>query len=153
MNKQAFAFLTLFTLALMMAVYYVTLPLENPVTDGDQLITLPLESTTYEDDLENKHAEVIEYNEGVVADDESSTQAKLEALENIGAQQQIVSKEDEVGSTLDNSGFTGCIVEIEEEVVRVLCPNEYNTKENAILILTKVYTIISTDLLVEVSFE
>ena len=38
MNKQAFTFLTLFTLMMMLAVYYVTLPVETKKLDANDLI-------------------------------------------------------------------------------------------------------------------
>lgn len=37
MNKQAFAFLTLFTLILMLSIYYVTLPADQGQLNPDQL--------------------------------------------------------------------------------------------------------------------
>ena len=39
MNKQAFAFLTLFTLILMLSIYYVTLPADQGQLNPDQLLT------------------------------------------------------------------------------------------------------------------
>ena len=39
MNKQAFTFLTLFTLVVLLGVYYVTLPADSITIEPDQLIT------------------------------------------------------------------------------------------------------------------
>ena len=38
MNKQAFTFLTLFTLVVLLGVYYVTLPADSITIEPDQLI-------------------------------------------------------------------------------------------------------------------
>lgn len=157
MNKQAFTFLTLFTLVLMLAVYYVTLPLDDPSVNTDNLIvSQPDQGSTissYQTDLQSKHEGEVNDNEDVLANKDSSTEDKLNALANINATQQRSTLETKIQQELSEVSFQGCFVEIEDEVTRVVCPIEYIGKENATSILSVVYQTISTDDLVEVSFE
>ena len=59
MNKQAFAFLTLFTLILMLSIYYVTLPADQGQLNPDQLLTGQNEDqdslATMQQQLQDKH--------------------------------------------------------------------------------------------------
>lgn len=155
MNKQAFTFLTLFTLVLMLAVYYVTLPLENPQVNTDDLIVSKDGSNidNYQQNLLDKHTGSINDNEGVIANKDSSTEDKLNALENINQTNQTSNLEAKIQQDLTTSNFSGCFVEVEEEVTRVVCPNEFTGKENATSILSIVYQSVNTNDLVEVSFE
>ncbi len=155
MNKQAFTFLTLFTLVLMLAVYYVTLPIENPAIVSNDLIASNGQNLieSLQDDLDDKHDNNIEDNEQVVADNKSTTDQKLEALDAINSEQQILNSEIAIQEELNSFDYQGCLVEIESEVTRVMCPNTYNSKENATKLMSLVYGMQDEQVLVEVSFD
>lgn len=155
MNKQAFTFLTLFTLVLMLSVYYVTLPLENPAVETDELLVMeqvePL--TIYQEQLDEKHSDSVKEEEQVLSNSESTLQQKLEALNEIAATEKTAKLEASIQNNLEKISFNGCFVEIETEITRVLCPKKFESKENVIQILSQVYQSIDNDNLVEVSFE
>lgn len=157
MNKQAFTFLTLFTLVLMLAVYYVTLPLDNPEVSADDLIVAKSEEDTglkeYQVTLDEKHSDEVNDNESVISSSQSTLEEKLAALENISQSEKTSNLEAKIQQDLAASSFSDCFVEIEDEVTRIVCPKEYQSSANAILILQIVYESISQDNLVEVSFE
>ena len=156
MNKQAFTFLTLFTLVLMLAVYYVTLPLDHPQTKTDDLIvsnTAENSLSEYQSGLNEKHSTEVSENESVISSSESSLEEKLEALENISQTEKTSNLEKKIQQDLTEGSFSGCFVEIEEEVTRIVCPQDYLSKENASMILSIVYQSVGKENLVEVSFE
>lgn len=156
MNKQAFTFLTLFTLVLMLAVYYVTLPLDQPGVSTDDLIVSTTESDpidSYQTGLNEKHNAEVDDNESVLSSKDSTLEDKLEALENISQTEMTSNLEGKIQQDLADGSFSGCFVEIEDEVTRIVCPKDYLGKENATAILSIVYESISSEDLVEVSFE
>ncbi len=156
MNKQAFTFLSLFTLVLLMAVYYVTLPLDNPGVNADDLIVSKTDFgsiDSYVTDLTQKHEDSLSQSESVLSSAEASTQEKVDAINQMNLVKQIAEKETLIKTKLEENSFSGCLVEIETEITRVVCPNAYVGKEKAMKIMSIVYETISKDELVEVSFE
>ncbi|MFQ8581287.1 MAG: hypothetical protein ACLSA6_01520 [Holdemania massiliensis] len=85
MNKQAFAFLTLFTLILMLSIYYVTLPADQGQLNPDQLLTgqnedqdsLPPCSSS----CRTKHNAQAQNSQSIVASPSASTEEKQNALQ------------------------------------------------------------------------
>ncbi len=156
MNKQAFTFLTLFTLVLMLAVYYVTLPLEDPSVVSDDLIVSIDENNqinTLLNDLDNKHSTNIDNEEEVVSNNDSTIDEKLDALDEINLEKETLNQEIALQESLVNQEFDGCLVEIETEVVRVMCPDDYESKNNAIKLMSTIYNSVDKEVLVEVSFD
>lgn len=154
MNRQAFTFLTLFTLVLMLAVYYVTLPLEDPtVSDENLIVSQQDDFEDYKQDLLEKHDTLISDNESVISNSESTLNEKLEALQIISDTEKTNTLETAILTNLSSCGFEGCFVEVEDEVTRVVCPKKYVGKNNAVEILEEVYRFIEEQNLVEITFE
>jgi len=154
MNRQAFTFLTLFTLVLMLGVYYVTLPIDHPDTITNELIVQKEDVIeNYQNKLDIKHNETVKEEEQVVSNSESTLQEKLEALNKITQAEKTAELEKEIQSNLASLNYGGCFVEIEDSVTRIVCDMQYNSKSNAAAILSAVYEWIDSDQLVEVSFE
>lgn len=154
MNRQAFTFLTLFTLVLMLAVYYVTLPIDNPELDTNELIVQQEDLIEhYQNELEMKYNESVKEEEKIVSNSESTLQQKLEALNKITETEKIKELEKKILNELALLNYSGCFVEIEDQVTRVICDAQYNSKANAASILSSVYKWIESEKLVEVSFE
>lgn len=154
MNRQAFTFLTLFTLVLMLAVYYVTLPIDNPELDTNELIVQQEDLIEhYQNELEMKYNESVKEEEKIVSNSESTLQQKLEALNKITETEKIAELEKKIQNELELLNYSGCFVEIEDQVTRVICDAQYNSKANAASILSSVYKWIESEKLVEVSFE
>lgn len=154
MNRQSFTFLTLFTLVLMLAVYYVTLPLEDPtVSDENLIVSQQGDFADYKQDLEEKHDTLIDSSESVLSGKESTLEEKLEALQKISDTEKKSALETAISTNLSSCGFEGCFVEVEDEITRVVCPKKYVGKNNAAEILEEVYRFIEKQKLVEVTFE
>lgn len=85
MNKQAFAFLTLFTLILMLSIYYVTLPADQGQLNPDQLLTGQNEDqdslATMQQQLQDKHNAQAQNSQSIVASPSASTEEKQDALQ------------------------------------------------------------------------
>ena len=92
MNKQAFAFLTLFTLILMLSIYYVTLPADQGQLNPDQLLTGQNEDqdslATMQQQLQDKHNAQAQNSQAIVASPSASTEEKQDALQQAGQVEQ-----------------------------------------------------------------
>ena len=155
MNRQAFTFLALFTLVLMLAVYYITLPTEDTAVIPESLSVNQeiAEQNDLQDTLAKKHQDAIDDSESVLSSNDSSTEDKLAALEKLGEVERVSTLEKQIQQALNEASFDECFVEIEDEVTRVVCPREKAGKQNAAAILAVVYQWVDQQKLVEVSFR
>lgn len=135
MNRQAFAFLTLFTLILMLSIYYVTLPADQGQLNPDQLLATGGEEedslATMQRQLEDKHTTDTQNSRSVVASPSATTEEKQEALQQVGLIEQRQSMEDTIVQALGEAGLDGCVAELDDEVVRIGCPKTLAGAENA----------------------
>ena len=155
MNKQAFTFLTLFTLVLLLSVYYVTLPSDSSTISPDSLIS-SVEQDIIEEYTQEKRKqsdELIRKNEQVISSSSSTSEEKLEALKDnaeLNVKEQI---ELEIEELLKEHGYDMCFVEKNEQVIRVVLPLEYESQQTAVQVMKWIGSICFEDELIEVSFE
>lgn len=155
MNKQAFTFLTLLTLVVLLGVYYVTLPADNTTIEPDQLITSVEQSAIEQyNQLKTQQSEELkEKNEQVISSSMTSSEEKLEAIQENTLLEGIVLFEENVSSLLKENGFDECFVEKNNDIVRIVLPVEQKSQTNAVKVITLVDVICDDDVLIEVSFE
>lgn len=155
MNKQAFTFLTLFTLVLMLSIYYITLPTETKNLDGSDLIAHVEQDVfeQYQKEKESQDAESRSYNEQVISSSTSTSEEKLEALNQNSVMDQEANTEHQIEQILKELGYESCFVEINKEIVRVVLPKEFDSQINALNVIQKVSQICEQQVLIEVSFE
>ena len=146
MNKQNLWFITLFSLILILGVYYVTMP-------NDLLLTVNNSYDTNEDDLVSivvEESEIIsalritkdeerlslesDY-KSVLTNTNSTTDEKNEALEMIKSLNELATKEDSLESKIKNDFKLDCCVEINSSVITATCSasNHNNTLANNIM--------------------
>lgn len=131
MNRQLVAFLSLFSLVLVLSVYYVMMPSNNNTIDNTQEVSGILikdNRTLYFETLdlerEQSHKEyidsMIDVYEGV------STEYTLEeAYININNRNKIIKDEEKVKSLLKSMGYASCYVEINNlDSIKVLVYSE-----------------------------
>ena len=150
MNKQAFAFLTLFTLILMLSIYYVTLPADQGQLNPDQLLTGQNEDqdslATMQQQLQDKHNAQAQNSQSIVASPSASTEEKQDALQQAGQVETIV-------AALSQAGMEGCVAELEDEVVRIGCPKTLAGAENASKIMKIAADQLQDERVPEVTFK
>ena len=155
MNKQAFTFLTLFTLVVLLGVYNVTLPADSITIEPDQLITSIEENVIeqYNELKQQKNEETMNQNEQVISNGTTTSEEKLEALQENTVLQGIVLFEQNVESILKENGYEECFVEKNNEILRVVLPESEKSHETAVKVIGLIDLICDEDVLIEVSFE
>lgn len=155
MNKQAFTFLTLFTLVLLLGVYYVTLPADSVEFQMDDLIASAEKSVfeQYEDVKQQLTEELKSKNEQVISSSSTSSEEKLEALENNAVLDAAVQFEALVQQMLKEKGIETSFVEKNDDIVRIVLPKTENEQFTALQLIRWVDEISDEHVLVEVSFE
>jgi len=155
MNKQAFTFLTLFTLVLLLGVYYVTLPADSVEFQMDDLIASAEKSVfeQYEDVKQQLTEELKSKNEQVISSSSTSSEEKLEALENNAVLDAAVQFEALVQQMLKEKGIETSFVEKNDDIVRIVLPKTENEQFTALQLMRWVDEISDEHVLVEVSFE
>ena len=156
MNKQALAFLTLFSLILMLSVYYVTLPSdvtavvseETQETSEDAADTSASNqedtSARLQDTIAQTLNEKINAAKAVMADAESSESDKQDALVK-EQQQQIQTKVQELG--YENA------VEISDGTCRITLYNCEENKDTVNQVMNAAYGVVKENYLLEVTFK
>ncbi len=155
MNKQAFTFLTLFTLVVLLGVYYVTLPADSITIEPDQLIASSEENRIeqYNELKQKNNKETMNQNEQVISNSSTTSEEKLEALQENTVLQGVILFEQNVESLLKENGYDECFVEKNNEILRIVLPESVKSHETAVKIIGLVDLICDDDVLIEVSFE
>lgn len=133
MNRQAITFLSLFSLILVLSVYYVMLP---PVNQENQDIAVSeveendgSENKSMQDELEKKREEKIEKNEEVISSNTSTNDEVSNALEAIDETKAMQSEEEKVTAALNEAGYENVFVEITHKTIKVTV-NQKETKDD-----------------------
>ena len=163
MNKQALAFLTLFSLILMLSVYYVTLPnditaviseeTQQESTKTDDTSSADEEgSTTMQETIEKNLNEQINAATAVMAASDSSESEKQEALAKIEELKNIQQQQKEIESKLSAKKMDTA-VEISDGVCRITIFGIEENKENVNTAMNTAYQIVKDNYLLEVTFK
>ena len=157
MNKQAFAFLTLFTLILMLSVYYVTFPADQSQLNPDELLTGQTEEEdplqTMQQQLDEKRNTEIQNNEATVSSGSATTEQKQEALQQVDQIQQTQQTELAIVNALAENGLDGWLAELDDDLIRVACPKSLEGTDNASLIMKIVSSLMDGQQIPEVTFQ
>ena len=149
MNKQAFTFLTLFSLILVLSVYYIMLPAstnDNLVTHNESVI----EKLQKEHDKEIES--IIEKNNDIIAKETSTSENINEALEVISQTKNIVELEKKVIDKIKALGYKEVFVECEQQNIRVTILLNSASKTDASKVISEVLKVLGDAYQVEVKF-
>lgn len=164
MNRQALAFLTMFSLILMLSVYYVTLPADTTsviATENGEDLSQGKQDTSEEQvndaeklqqEIETKNDEAVKKNSDIVSSNEASEAEKQEALETIDGLKSDKAMVDEVKKSLSDANYMAA-VEISEGTCKVNVFEQEDTKENAKAIMKIVNAKIGNKYLLELTFK
>lgn len=149
MNKQAFTFLTLFSLILVLSIYYMMLPPEsqdNTVSKTESTIQ------QLQQQLDQKRENIISKNNEIIAKESSTSESINEALETISKTKTIGEKEKNIISKIKELGYEEVFVEIDNQTVKATILKKDATQTDASQVIKAVLDLVGNNYQVEVKF-
>lgn len=148
MNKQAFTFLTLFSLILVLSIYYIMLPSDTPqnVTNVESTIA------QLQSELDQKRNEIIAQNNEIIAEETSTTEAINEALETISETKSLSEKEKDIVNMILELGYEEAYVEIDNKTIKVTIKKTDASSSDASNVIKEILNLMGSDYQVEVKF-
>lgn len=149
MNKQAFTFLTLFSLILVLSIYYIMLPptLQNEVVQNDISTIEQLQNQ-----LDKKREDIITKNNEIIAKESSTSESINEALETISETKNVTEKEKSIVTQLGELGYQESYVEIDNQTVKITILKKDATQSDASNVIKEVLNLVGDSYQVEVKF-
>ena len=146
MQKQALAFFTMFSLILMLSIYYITLPKEHKTALTQESVIASIE----EEIDESKETNISKNNE-IVSHPDSTTEEKEEAIKENEQLKQQKQMEEDLKSNIEKLGFKSDI-EIKDQTIYVYV-HEKENDDHASAILKNIYKTMGNSYFIEVSFD
>ena len=149
MNRQAFTFLTLFSLILVLSIYYIMLP---PVSNEKVTSTSKTTIEQLQEQLNQKREDIINKNNDIIAKESSTSTSISEALETISETKNLTEKEQNIVSKIKELGYQEAYVEIDQQTIKVTALKKEATSEDASKVINAVRNLIDETYQVEVKF-
>ncbi|MCI9049892.1 MAG: SpoIIIAH-like family protein [Coprobacillus sp.] len=149
MNKQAFTFLTLFSLILVLSVYYIMLP---PTTQEETVTQTQTTIQQLQKQLDKKREDIISKNNQIIAKESSTSDSINEALETISETKNRSDKERNIVDKIKELGYQEVYVEIDNETVKITILKKDATQSDASKIIKEVLNLLGEEYQVEVKF-
>lgn len=157
MNRQIISFLSLFSLVLVLSIYYVLMPLSQGLDGDDEIVdiedsttlyfaTLHLARETYWDDLKTVQ-------NSVIASAVASNQEKAVALEDISAIEAAMNLETTAVNHLKEIGFEAAYVEVNGKIVTIIVGLDEPTKTDAVSVFRSIYETLGAEVAAELTFH
>ena len=149
MNKQAFTFLTLFSLILVLSIYYIMLPptSQNEVVQNDISTIEQLQNQ-----LDKKREDIITKNNAIIAKESSTSESINEALETISETKNVTEKEKSIVTQLGELGYQESYVEIDNQTVKITILKKDATQSDASNVIKEVLNLVGDSYQAEVKF-
>ncbi len=148
MNKQAFTFLTLFSLILVLSIYYIMLP----SSQSENVTNVESTISQLQEELDQKRNEIIAENNEIIAQESSTTEAINEALETISETKSLSGKEKDIVSMILELGYEEAYVEIDNKTIKVTIKKADASSSDASNIIKEILNLMGNDYQVEVKF-
>ena len=149
MNTQAFTFLTLFSLILVLSIYYILLP---PVSNEESVIENLTTIQQLQQQLDQKREDIIAKNNQIIAKESSTSDSINEALETISETKNITERESQIVDKIKELGYQEAYVEIDNETVKITVLKKEATSSDASKVIKEVLSLIGEQYQVEVKF-
>ena len=150
MNRQAIVFLTMFSLVLMLAVYYVTMPIE--VDSETPVSTVSNSLIDIQNALDSKRKILLEDYTAIIASNQSSTLDKSKAMEQMDQLNKIINIEKDYQKVVQELGYSDCAIEIENDIMRISILKNDSIISDASKIIKTVLVKSNYEYIPEVSF-
>lgn len=159
MNKKLLAFISLFSLTLVLGVYYVIAPFSiTPDTSNGLEVSVNVEEgenayfVSLELEKESEYELYVAEQEDIVFSSEETNEAKVNALNNISALNKIKDLEKELKSTIENLGYKTAFVQVKNNTIRAIVSKKDPTPLDAATIIASLKAKCD-DKMIEVSFK
>ncbi len=149
MNKQAFTFLTLFSLILVLSIYYIMLP---PVSKEESVTQNKTTIEQLQSQLDKKRDDIISKNNQIIAQESSTSDSINEALETISETKNIGEQEKKIVDKIKEIGYQEAFVEIDGSTIKITVLQKEATQSDASKVIKAVLEIVGEDYQVEVKF-
>ena len=151
MNRQAIAFLTMFSLVLMLAVYYITMPIQQG--DETPVVSTPNTFEQMKIELSNKQQSLLESYTATMASSTSTSQEKAIAMEQMSKLNQVMNDEKIYTDMMHTLGYENCYLEIEQDVMKIHVQSDTFDTSDASKIIKTVLSESNYQYIPEVSFS
>lgn len=151
MNKQALAFISMFTLVLMLSIYYVSLETIPPQSNTPVSDVTSVMAVLNEQNQEKKDTLVLQLKEQL-ASSETSEEKKKEVLSKIETIENSKQTEEKIVAALEQKGFKS-VVNIEDDIVKTSVFEVEKSNEKAAEIMRLIYPLISSNQTIELVFS
>ena len=161
-NRRLVSFLSLFSLVLVLSIYYVLVPvntatLNNGENENSTQVSVTDGEDAYFESLElakvNKLNDDIDELNLVVASSSSTMEEKIEALEMIAQKKKLNKEEIILKQAIKEAGYSNAYVEYEDNLVNILVSKKEATKTDAINIIKIAYEKLGNNYTPSVSFK
>ncbi|MBE6124625.1 MAG: SpoIIIAH-like family protein [Erysipelotrichaceae bacterium] len=159
MNKKLLAFISLFSLTLVLGVYYVMVPFSVPNTNNDDLqVSVSVEEgenayfVSLELEKESEYELYVSSQEDVVFSSEESNAAKATALNNIYNLNKNRDKEKELKQAIIDLGYKTAFVQIKPDAVKAIVSKKDATPLDAATVIAALQKECGSKM-IEVSFK
>jgi len=163
-NRRLISFLSLFSLVLVLSIYYVLVPVNNAtlnnagVGDGDDsVVSVTDGEDAYFENLElakvSKLTSDIDELNQIVASSSSTMEEKVNALEMIAQKNKMSKEEEALKKVIKEAGYSNAYVEYEDNVVNILVAKKDATKSDAVTIIKLAYEKLGNSYTPSVSFK
>lgn len=172
MNKQNMWFLTLFSLILVLSVYYITMPNELLLTNNSDVLTEKVNGDkensdnevavqieecesviAYNETLEDSRNKQITELEAVMLDISKTTDEKNEAYEQIKFLNELTGKEEQLEEKIKNNFKIDNFVEIDNSSIKVIAAKKEHDITLANKIMESIQEEFSNKMYITVKFE
>lgn len=162
-NRRLISFLSLFSLVLVLSIYYVLVPVNtatingnDPNSDSEQVSVTDGEDAYFEN-LElakvSKFNDDIDELNQIVASSTTSMNEKIEALEMIAQKNKMNKEEAALKQAIKEAGYSNAYVEYEDKTVNILVSKKDATKGDAVTIIRLAYDKLGDSYIPSVSFK
>ena len=152
MNRQAITFLTLFSLILVLSIYYILLPPENTanqVSLNDQEVS---QIEMMQKNLDKEREDLISKNNAIIASGKSNSDEIASALASISEAKETAALEKKITDIINNAGFKNDFVEVENKTIKVVVDKKNGKETDANNIIKAVMEKTNNEYQVEVKF-
>ena len=120
MNRQAITFLTLFSLILVLSIYYILLPPEGEASEVSVNNEELSQIEVLQQNLEKERADLISENNAIIASSDSDSNKIAAALANISEAKETAALEAKITKIINDAGFKNAFVEVENKTIKVV---------------------------------
>ena len=152
MNRQAITFLTLFSLILVLSIYYILLPPENTanqVSLNDKEVS---QIEMMQKNLDKEREDLISKNNAIIASGKSNSDEIASALASISEAKETAALEKKITDIINNAGFKNAFVEVENKTIKVVVDKKNGKETDANNIIKAVMEKTNNEYQVEVKF-